>query len=95
MWRRCVCWPKLNAEHHIEVEVNLDEMDLTKAESKAIYEEIGTYVKEHLGLHVTNLYIAQIKRELGIIERINYHIGGGKAKVPQVTPEKRKLLVKR
>ncbi|MDE5933752.1 MAG: 23S rRNA (uracil(1939)-C(5))-methyltransferase RlmD, partial [Lachnospiraceae bacterium] len=31
---------KLNVEHHIEVEVNLDEMDLTKAESKATYEEI-------------------------------------------------------
>lgn len=30
---------KLNVEHHIEVELNLDEMDLTAAESKAIYEE--------------------------------------------------------
>ena len=26
---------KLNVEHHIEVELNLDEMDLTAAESKA------------------------------------------------------------
>lgn len=31
---------KLNVKHHIEVEINLDEMDLTKAESKATYEEI-------------------------------------------------------
>ena len=31
---------KLNVEHHIEVEVNLDEMDLTKVESKVTYEEI-------------------------------------------------------
>ncbi len=29
---------KLNVEHHIEVELNLDEMDLTAAESKAGYE---------------------------------------------------------
>lgn len=27
--------PKLNVKHHIEVEVNLDETDLTAAESKA------------------------------------------------------------
>lgn len=84
---------KLKSAHHIEVEISLDEMDLTKAESKATYEEIRTYVKEHFGLHVTNLYIAQVKRELGIIERINYHIGGGKAKVPQVTPEKKKAII--
>lgn len=84
---------KLKSAHHIEVEISLDEMDLTKAESKATYEEIMTYVKEHFGLHVTNLYIAQVKRELGIIERINYHIGGGKAKVPQVTPEKKKAII--
>lgn len=75
--------------------MNLEEMGLKEAESKATYEEIRAYVKEHFGLHVTNLYIAQVKRELGIIERINYHIGGGKAKVPQVRPEKRKLLLMR
>ena len=31
---------KLNVEHHIEVEMNLEVMDLTAAESKATYEEI-------------------------------------------------------
>ena len=28
---------KLNVDHHIEVELNLDEMDLTAAEKKATY----------------------------------------------------------
>ena len=37
---------KLNVDRHIEVEINLDEMDLTAAESKATYEEIKAYVKE-------------------------------------------------
>ncbi|MCI8517652.1 MAG: 23S rRNA (uracil(1939)-C(5))-methyltransferase RlmD [Hungatella sp.] len=32
---------RLNVEHHIEVEVNLDEMDLTKAESKATYQGLN------------------------------------------------------
>ena len=41
---------KLNVEQHIEVEVNLDEMDLTAAENKATYEEIKEYMLEHSGV---------------------------------------------
>jgi 23S rRNA (uracil1939-C5)-methyltransferase len=48
-------------------------MDLTKAESKATYEEIKEYVLEHSGLKVSNLYIAQVKRKCDIIERDNYN----------------------
>lgn len=65
---------KLNVEHHIEVEINLDEMDLMKAESKATYEEIKEYVLEHSGLKVSSLYIAQVKEKCGIIERVNYNL---------------------
>lgn len=84
---------KLKSTHHIEVEVSLDELDLTKAESKATYIEIKEYVKEHFGFQVTNLSIAQVKREFGIIERKNYHVGEGKAKVPKVTLEKREAII--
>ena len=54
-------------------------MDLTQAESKATYEEIKRYVMENTGLKVSQLYIAQVKRKHGLIERINYNVGGGKA----------------
>ncbi len=64
---------KLNTKQHIEVELNLDELDLTSAESKATYEEIKTYVLEHTGLKVSHLYIAQVKQKYGIIERENYN----------------------
>lgn len=84
----CVLLSKIKSTPHIEVEINLDEMDLTKAESKATYEEIKEYVLKNYGMNVTNLYIAQVKRKYGIIERINYNLGEGKARVPQVTPEK-------
>lgn len=79
---------KLKSTHHIEVEIELDKMDLTKAESKATYAEIKQYVLDKFGLKVSQLYIAQVKRKHGIIERINYNVGEGKNKVPQVTPEK-------
>ncbi len=44
--------------------IDLDEIDLTKAESKAAYEEIKEYVLEKYGLKVSQLYIAQVKRKI-------------------------------
>ena len=88
----CVLLSKLKSTPHIEVEINLDEMDLSKAESKATYAEIKDYVLKNYGMNVTNLYIAQVKRKYGIIERINYNLGDGKARVPQVTPEKEQAI---
>ncbi|MCI8635107.1 MAG: 23S rRNA (uracil(1939)-C(5))-methyltransferase RlmD, partial [Eubacterium sp.] len=40
---------KLHSDQHIEVELQMDELDLTAAESKATYEEIKDYVLEHTG----------------------------------------------
>lgn len=77
----------------IKVRLDMSELDITRAESKATYKEIQEYVKNKYDLHVTNLYIAQVKREFGIIERENYNTGEGKAKVPQVTPEKREAII--
>ncbi len=42
----------------IEVEIELDELDLTSAESKATYKEIQEYVLKEYGLKVSNLYIS-------------------------------------
>lgn len=47
------------------------------------------YVLENTGLNVSRLYIAQVKRKHGLIERINYNVGDGKSKVP---PEKEKAI---
>ena len=58
----------------MNVTLDMDELDLTSAESKATYEEIKTYVAEHNdGMKVSNLYIAQVKAKYGIIERENYN----------------------
>ena len=88
----CVLLSKLKSTPHIEVEINLDEMDLSRAESKTTYEEIKEYVLKNYGMNVTNLYIAQVKRKYGIIERINYNLGEGKTRVPQVTAEKEESI---
>ena len=67
-------------------------MDLTQTESKATYAEIKQYVMENAGLKVSQLYIAQVKRKHGLIERRNYNAGAGKSKVPQVPTEKKKAI---
>ena len=61
------------AKHHINVKVDMDELDLTCAEAKATYKEIEEWVQEHYGFQVTNLNIAQVKQKHGIIERVNYN----------------------
>ena len=84
---------KLQSKEHIEIEVKMDEMDLTSAESKATYEEIREYVFEHTGLKVSHLYIAQVKQKYGIIERENYNKPKSEnAKQPQCPPEKEKAI---
>lgn len=60
-------------DDHIEIEIDLDEIDATSAETKATYKEIEEWVLENYGFHVTNLNIAQVKQIHGIIERKNYN----------------------
>ena len=85
---------KLNVKHHIEVEITMDELDLTAAESKATYDEIKAYVLEKFGFKVSQLYIAQIKRKCGIIERKNYNQSKKEdAKVPKCPPEKEAAIM--
>ena len=85
---------KLNVKHHLEVEIMMDELDLTAAESKATYDEIKAYVLEKFGFKVSQLYIAQIKRKCGIIERKNYNQSKKEdAKVPKCPPEKEAAIM--
>ena len=85
---------KLNAKQHIEVELNLDELDLTAAESKATYDEIKAYVLEKYGLKVSSLYISQVKRKCGLDVGQNYNLSKKEdTKVPQCPPEKEAAIM--
>ena len=85
---------KLNTKQHIEVELNLDELDLTSAESKATYDEIKAYVLEKHGLKVSSLYISQVKRKCGLDVGQNYNLSKKEdAKVPQCPLEKEAAIM--
>ena len=72
----------------IEIELTAEDLELTRVESKATYKEIEMYVKNKFGLHVPNLYIAQVKQAHGVIERENFNKGAEGHRIPQCPKEK-------
>ncbi len=71
------------------MEIELDELDIISAETKATYIEIQQYVLKKTGLMVSNLYIAQVKDKCDMEKRPNYNLLKNKAaRQPQCPPEK-------
>ena len=66
---------KQKPDDYINVTIELDDVDITSAETKATYDEIKKYVFEHnAGMKVSNLYISQVKRKCGIEVGKNLHV---------------------
>ena len=85
---------KLDVDKHIDVEIKLDELDLTSAESKATYAQIKEYILEKFNLKVSTLYIAQIKKKCGIVLREHYNKSKKEKQViPQCISEKEKVIM--
>ena len=77
----------------IEVDLDLDELDVTSAESKATYTEIKDYVLEEHGLKVSSLYISQVKRKCGLEVGENYNPAKSEdAKQPNCPEEKENAI---
>ncbi len=84
---------KIRSAPHIDIDLDMTELDVTAAETKATYEEIKAYVLEHTGLKVSCLYIAQVKAKHGIIERECYNKAKAEGTpVPKCPPEKEKAI---
>ena len=61
------------SSQNVRVEFSLEDMDMSRFQQGATYEQIQDWVQEKYGFHVTNLNIAQMKQKHGIIERENYN----------------------
>ena len=78
----------------IEIDLDLDELDATAAETKATYEEIKAYVWDKHRLKVSSLYISQIKRKCGLEVSQNYNLSKSEnPKVPKCPPEKEAAIM--
>lgn len=85
---------KLDSKRHMNVELPIDELDLTSAESKATYKQIQNYVLGKFGFKVSTLYIAQVKGKYGLEVREHYNIQKNEnQKVPQCSIEKEEAIL--
>ena len=86
---------KQKPDDYINVTIELDDMDITSAETKATYDEIKKYVAEHNdGMKVSNLYISQIKRKCGIEVGKNYNLPKNEdSRQPQCPEDKERAIV--
>jgi len=85
---------KLYSKKYISVELPMDDMDLTSAESKATYKQIQNYVLEKFGFKVSTLYIAQVKRKWGLDVREHYNMSKNeKQKIPKCPIEKEEAIL--
>ena len=82
------------ADDYVEVELELDELDITSAETKATYREIQQYVMKQTGMIVSDLNIAQVRRKCGLDMRENYNLPKSEnAKQPKCPEKKEKAIV--
>ena len=80
-------------DDYVEVELVLDELDVTSVETKATYKEIQEYVLKEHGLKVSNLYISQLKRKCGIEVGEKYNLPKSEdSRQPQCPVEKEKAI---
>lgn len=89
-----VCLSRQKPDDVIRVGLDLDELEVTPAESKATYGEIKAYVWENFGLKVSSLYISQVKRKCGLDVGEHYNLSKSEnAKQPQCPLEKEKAIM--
>ena len=86
---------KQKPDDYINVTIELDDVDITSAETKATYDEIKKYVSEHnAGMKVSNLYISQVKRKCGIEVGKNYNLPKNEdSRQPQCPEDKERAIV--
>lgn len=85
---------KRDINHHIDLEIDEDDLKDISVQKEATYSEIKDYVFRKFELKVSTLNIAQVKRKLGIIERENYnHSKKENQRVPNCPPKKEQAIL--
>ncbi len=73
--------------------VSSERLDTSCSLNDAACQQIKDDVPEHTGLHVSTLYIAQVKAKHGIIERACYNKAKSEGgRVPKCPPEKERAI---
>lgn len=82
------------SSQNVRVEFSLEEIDMSRFQQGATYEQIQAWVQEKYGFHVTHLNIAKTKRKCGIIERENYNLPKNEnSRSPETPKEKEEAII--
>ena len=82
------------SSQNVRVEFSLEDMDMSRFQQGATYEQIQEWVQEKYGFHVTHLNIAKTKRKYGIIERENYNLPKSEgSRSPETPKEKEEAII--
>ena len=82
------------SSQNVRVEFSLEDMDMSRFQQGATYEQIQAWVQEKYGFHVTHLNIAKTKRKCGIIERENYNLPKSEdSRSPKTPKEKEEAII--
>ncbi len=85
---------KRDINHHIDLEINEDDLKDISVKKEATYSEIKDYVFRKFELKVSTLNIAQVKRKLGITERENYNLSKKEnQRVPNCPSKKEQAII--
>ena len=85
---------KLASKKYISVELPIDDMDLTSAESKATYKQIQNHILEKFRFKVSTLYIAQVKKKHGLDVSEHYNISKNEnQKIPHCPIKKEEAIL--
>ena len=82
------------SSQNVRVEFSLEDMDMSRFQQGATYEQIQAWVQEKYGFHVTHLNIAKTKQKCGIIERQNYNLPKREgSRSPETPREKEEAII--
>ena len=82
------------SSQNVRVEFSLEDMDMSRFQQGATYEQIQDWVQEKYGFHVTHLNIAKTKRKCGILERQNYNLPKSEnSRSPETPKEKEEAII--
>lgn len=85
---------QLKPDDYIDVELDLEEMDVTASEKAATYQQIKDYVMEKHGVKVHTAYIAQVKKKYGLDMRKNYHQSKNEKYTAKQCTEEKEMYIK-
>ena len=78
----------------MRIVIDLNFLPATAAETNATYQELRDYILTAYGLHVSNLYISQIKHKCGLDMRPNYNLPKSEnSRVPTCPPDKEMAIM--